>query len=40
MNKVTDNIEKSSTLPSEFYFDDTIWEQMKENVFATTWQYD
>ncbi|MEN0047448.1 MAG: SRPBCC family protein [Bacteroidota bacterium] len=39
MQKLTNNIAQSSTLPSDFYFDATIWEQMKESVFAKSWQY-
>ena len=39
MKKVTDNIARSSTLPADFYFDERLWELMKENVFARSWQY-
>jgi len=34
MKKVTPNIAESSTLPADFYFDASLWEQMKEDVFA------
>ena len=39
MKRVTDNIAQSATLPSDFYFDASIWEKMKEEVFAKSWQY-
>lgn len=39
MEKVTEQIQKSSTLPSGFYFDSLIWDSMKEHVFATNWLY-
>ena len=39
MKKVTKDISQSSTLPADFYFDEKIWEQMKEEVFAKSWQY-
>ena len=39
MKNVTDNISQSATLPADFYFDDHLWEQMKETVFAKSWQY-
>lgn len=39
MKKVTENISKSYTLPSDFYIDNEIWEKMKEKVFAKSWQY-
>jgi len=39
LNKLSDNINQSSTLPSDFYFDQSIWNKMKEYVFAKTWQF-
>lgn len=39
MQNVTNNIAQSATLPADFYFDTAIWEQMKEAIFAKTWQY-
>ncbi len=39
MDKVTDQISQSATLPSDFYFDQEVWEQMKEQVFAKSWMY-
>lgn len=39
MKKVTENIAQSATLPSDFYFDAEIWEQLKDKVFAQSWQY-
>lgn len=39
MEKLTDKIEQSSTLPADFYFDPKIWEAMKDKVFASSWQY-
>ena len=39
MNRVTKSISTSSTLPADFYFDPSIWEEMKEKVFAKSWQY-
>lgn len=39
MDKVTDQISQSATLPSDFYFDQEVWEQMKEEVFAKSWMY-
>lgn len=39
MNKVTDDIALSATLPANFYFDHAVWEQMKEAVFAKSWLY-
>lgn len=39
MKKVTENVAQSATLPADFYFDAQIWEQLKEAVFAKSWQY-
>ena len=39
MQKVTENIANSSTLPADFYSDAAIWEKMKENIFARSWNY-
>jgi len=39
MKKVNPNIAQSSTLPADFYFDKSIWEQLKEVVFAKSWQF-
>lgn len=39
MKKVTNNIATSATLPADFYFDEDIWEQLKEEVFAKSWLY-
>ena len=39
MKRVTDNVSQSATLPADFYFDEKIWGQMKEDVFAKSWQY-
>ncbi|MEL7221484.1 MAG: Rieske 2Fe-2S domain-containing protein, partial [Bacteroidota bacterium] len=39
MSKVIADISRSTTLPAGFYFDPTIWEQMKEAIFASSWQY-
>lgn len=39
MRKVTENIAQSATLPADFYFDNALWEQMKEAVFAKSWLY-
>ncbi len=39
MGSLNENINQSSTLPSDFYFDHEIWEKMKESVFASSWQY-
>ncbi|MEL6717211.1 MAG: SRPBCC family protein [Bacteroidota bacterium] len=36
---LTNNVAQSATLPADFYFDAAIWEQMKEAVFAKSWQY-
>ena len=39
MLNVTDNIVQSATLPADFYFDNAIWDQMKEAIFAKSWLY-
>lgn len=39
MKKVQAEIARSSTLPADFYFDDQIWEALKEDVFAKSWLY-
>ena len=39
MDKVTKDIAYSSTLPADFYTDSTIWEKMKEHIFARSWNY-
>jgi len=39
MDKVLDRIENSSTLPADFYSDEHLWNEMKERVFAKSWQY-
>jgi choline monooxygenase len=39
MENVNKNIKSSATLPASFYFDEAIWESMKETVFAKSWQY-
>lgn len=37
--KILPEISKSSTLPGAFYCDANIFEQVKEKVFAASWQY-
>ena len=39
MQKVTENIAHSSTLPADFYSDPMIWEKMREHIFARSWNY-
>ncbi len=39
MKKVTEDISRSSTLPSSFYYDCTIWKKLKEKVFVKNWLY-
>jgi len=39
LNTVNPNIQKSETLPADFYSNLTIWEAMKEKIFAPSWQY-
>ncbi|MEZ5039938.1 MAG: aromatic ring-hydroxylating dioxygenase subunit alpha [Saprospiraceae bacterium] len=38
LNTVKKEIRRSETLPASFYSDATIWEQLKEKVFAPSWQ--
>ena len=33
------DIRRAATLPASFYRDSAIFEQTKEKIFATTWQY-
>ncbi len=39
MKNVKKDIAHSSTLPANFYFDDTIWKQLKKSVFEKSWLY-
>ncbi len=39
MDKVTKDIKFASTLPASFYFDPHLWTELKEKVFASSWQY-
>ena len=39
LDHISDNINQSSTLPADFYFDQNLWDKMKEHVFANTWQF-
>ena len=32
------DIRNAETLPGEFYNDDDVFEQLKENIFSKTWQ--
>ncbi len=38
LNTVKKDIRQSATLPASFYSDLSIWEQLKEKVFAASWQ--
>ena len=33
------NIKKAETLPSSFYRDKNVFEEMKDNIFAKSWQW-
>lgn len=39
MNKINTNITQASTLSSDFYQDDIIWNKIKESVFCKNWLY-
>lgn len=39
LKTVKQDIRHSETLPADFYSDPTIWEALKERVFAPSWQY-
>lgn len=39
MQNIHSEIKKAETLPSEFYQDPKIWEQLKEKVFARSWLF-
>ena len=36
--RIEEDIRKAKTLHKDFYFSDSIWEQNKESIFASSWQ--
>ena len=39
MHIVNSNIKKAKTIPSEFYYSKTKFEQLKSNLFTNHWQF-